>query len=222
MRQSVRDVWLTFNNPLEGRVHWMYLDVKGLVSTAVGILIDASRTPLQAPTEEEREVSHRMARRFAWRREDGTLADDQEIDDEWDSVKSMMEFASHGGGTFESRTTLRLTDDEVDRIVFDKLDEMEGVLTSRPEFAGFADFPADAQLGLLSMSWGMGPMFRFPRFQAFVASGDWAGAATECRFSPEIGTIVTRNDHDQQLFRNAAAVVDNGLDPDVLVWPGTA
>jgi len=132
MRQSARDVWLTFNHPLEGRVYWMYLDVKGLVSTAVGILIDASRTPLHPPTDEEREASHRMARPFAWMRGDGTLAADQEIDDEWDSVKSMMALASHGGGTFESRTTLRLTDEEVDRIVFDKLDEMEGVLTGRP------------------------------------------------------------------------------------------
>jgi len=68
----------------------------------------------------------------------------------------------------------------------------------------------------------MGPLFYFPKFQAFVAAGNWASAATECRFNPEIGTIVARNDLDQQLFRNVGAVVENGLDPDVLVWPGTA
>jgi hypothetical protein len=72
------------------------------------------------------------------------------------------------------------------------------------------------------MSWGMGPNFRFPKFQAFVTDGDWAGAATECRFNPDKGTIKTRNDRNQQLFRNAAAVMADESDPDVLVWPDTA
>jgi hypothetical protein len=42
------------------------------------------------------------------------------------------------------------------------------------------------------------------------------------RFQPDTGTITTRNDRDQQLFRNAAAVIDQGLDPPALVWPGSA
>jgi len=29
MRQSVRDNWTAFNKPLEGRLHFMYLDIKG-------------------------------------------------------------------------------------------------------------------------------------------------------------------------------------------------
>ena len=90
---------------------------------------------------------------------------------------------------------------------------MESSLKGRQPFVGFDDFPADAQLGLLSMSWGMGPMFNFPKFQAFVAAGDWTGASTECRFNPDIGTITVRNDRDQLLFRNSAAAVANGLDP---------
>lgn len=65
----------------------------------------------------------------------------------------------------------------------------------------------------MSMAWAMGPMFAFPKFQAFVAAGDWDGASMECRFQPDIGTITIRNDRDQQLFRNAATVVRGGLDP---------
>ena len=107
-------------------------------------------------------------------------------------------------------------------MVFDKLDQMENVLKSRPPFADLDNFPAEAQLGLLSMSWAMGPKFNFPKFQAFVAAGDWSSAATECRFRPDTSTITIRNDRDLLLFRNAAAVIDQGLDPDILVWPQAA
>ena len=40
IRQSVIDRWHEFSEPLEGRVNSMYLDVKGLVTTCVGNLID--------------------------------------------------------------------------------------------------------------------------------------------------------------------------------------
>ena len=222
MRPSVRDIWLEFNEPLEARTRWMYLDIRGFVTTAIGLLIDATRTPLQEPNDAERAASHQLARRLAWQLPDGSPAGSAEIDEEWDNVTAMMDLAPQGGGTFEDRTSLRIDDDEVDRVVFEKLDEMESVLIGREPFADFADFPADAQPGLLSMSSGMGPNFRFPKFQAFVTDGDWAGAATECRFNPDKGTIKTRNDRNQQLFRNAAAVMADESDPDVLVWPDTA
>ncbi|WP_406429963.1 hypothetical protein, partial [Streptomyces sp. NBC_00631] len=41
MHQSVRDAFIPFNAPLEGRVQFMYLDIKSLVSTGVGNLLDA-------------------------------------------------------------------------------------------------------------------------------------------------------------------------------------
>lgn len=42
VRQAVLDVWNDFNRPLEGRVPYMYLDVKGLVTTGLGNLIDST------------------------------------------------------------------------------------------------------------------------------------------------------------------------------------
>lgn len=222
MRQSVRDNWTAFNEPLEARLHFMYLDVKGLVTTGLGNLIDATGPPpLRPPTDSERSASHQLARQLQWQSADGSLASPDQVDAEWDQIKARVDQARFGGGTFEQFATLFLTDDEIDRIVFDKLDQMESVLKGRSPFADFDDFPADAQLGLLSMSWGMGPMFNFPKFQGFVAAGDWRSAATECRFQPDTGTITIRNDRDQQLFNNAADVLDKGLDPDALVWPGT-
>lgn len=223
LRDSVRAIWTEFNEPLEARLPFMYLDVKGLVSTGLGNLIDATGPPpLRPPNDSERVASHQIARRLLWLTESEEEASGEDVDAEWDQIKARLDQARFGGGTFRQFATLHLSDEEIDRLVFDKLDEMEGVLRRRPPFAGFDDFPADAQLGLLSMSWGMGPAFNFPKFQGFVAAGDWAQAATECRFLPEIGTIVERNDRDQRLFTNAAAVVEQELDEDVLIWPDSA
>lgn len=223
MRQSVRDVWTKFNEPLEARLRFMYLDVKGLVTTGLGNLIDATGPPpLRPPTDSERTASHAQARQLLWLTGDGGTATPDQVDAEWDQIKGRLDQARFGGGTFEPFATLFLSDDEIDRIVFDKLNQMEGTLKSRSPFADFDNFPADAQLGLLSMSWGMGPKFNFPKFQAFVAAGEWTSAATECRFQPDTGTITVRNDRDQLLFRNATAIIDNGLDPEALVWPATA
>jgi hypothetical protein len=217
MRDRVIAHWATFNEPLESREHNMYLDVKGLVSTGIGNLIDATRTPLTAPTDQERAMSLAMAGELDWLNPDGLSASPDEVAAEWDMVKSRMDLAPRGGGAFRDITTLRITDEEIDRFVLLKVDQFETFLKGRTEFADFDNWPADAQLGLLSMAWGMGPAFKFPKFQAFVAAGDFENAATECRFNPEIGTIVKRNDLDQQCFRNAARVIAEGLDPEVLL-----
>jgi hypothetical protein len=141
-----------------------------------------------------------------------------EIHAEWERVKGRTDLVPKGGGAFAAGAQLFLTDEEIDRAVLLELGQMETTLKGREPFKAFDDAPADAQLGLMSIAWGMGPMFAFPEFQTFVAAGGWDGASTECRFQPDIGTITTRNDRDQQLFRNAATVVRDGLDPDVLVW----
>ncbi|WP_427017090.1 peptidoglycan-binding protein [Pseudarthrobacter sp. P1] len=224
MRSSVRDYWLEFNKPLEGRVHFMYLDVKGYVSTGVGNLIDSTKQPLTAPTAAERSASLATAGAIAWvRNGDGDAAGQDEIAAEWDTVKSRMDLAHLGGGHFAPPvTSLSITDAEIDRIVFQRLDQMESYLKGRAPFGDFDSWPADAQLGLLSMSWGMGPAFNFPKFQGFAAQRDWPSASSECRFSPEMGTIVTRNNLDQQCFLNAARVEAQGLDPEVLLIAGGA
>jgi hypothetical protein len=224
MHDSVRDIWIAFNEPLEARLDFMYLDVRGLATTGLGNLIDATKLrrnePPRPPTDAERADSWVIARRLRWLTAADELATDDQIDAEWDQIRARLEQAKRGGGTFRQFATLHLPDDEIDRLVFDKLDEMEGTLRRRKPFADFDLLPADAQLGLLSMAWGMGPMFNFPNFQGHVAAGRWDDAATECRFNPDKGTIRIRNDRNQQLFRNAGIVVDAGLDPSNLLWSG--
>jgi Peptidase family M23 len=204
MWDSVNSTWIPFNQPLEGRLPFMYLDTSNFVTTGMGNLLEPRSTAEALPWYDQNT---------------GDTASIDEIDEAWNLVKSRTDLSQLGGGAFKSVTSLRLTDSAIDDLIFSKLFEMERYLERRPPFRDFQKWPADAQLGLLSMSWGMGPAFNFPRFQTYASQRRWAEAATECRFNPDVGTIKIRNDRNQQLFKNAALVEELGLDPSELLWP---
>ena len=211
MHQSVRDYWITFNDPLEGRVNFMYLDTKGFVSTGIGNKIDETRAEMSPPSDGERAASLAEAGEFQWLDEGGNVASADQIAADWDAVKARLDLAPQGHNAFRPLVHLHLDDGEIDRMVLAKLDQMESFLVGRAEFADFGSWPANAQLATLSMCWGMGPAFRFPKFQAFVANRDWSGAADECHFNPDIGTIRIRNKLDRAHFLLARTVEDSGL-----------
>ena len=126
VRQAVLDIWNDFNRPLEGRVPFMYLDVKGLVTTGLGNLIDSTAD----------------AEQLAWQHADGTPASTDEIDAEWERVKGRIDLAPKGGGAFRADAQLFLTDEEIDRVVLLKLGQMETTLKGRADFQAFDDAPA--------------------------------------------------------------------------------
>src|SRR4051812_44089684 len=191
MWDSVSENWVLLNEPLEGILPFMYLDVRRLVTTGMGNLID----------------SHQAAAALAWLDKHDAPASFNTVADEWDTVKGRTDLAPLGGGAFAPPvTSLHIERDEIDRVVTAKLAENEATLTARPEFGDFADWPADAQFGLLSMAWALGPNFRFPKFQAAAARHDWETAADECVFGPHEGTIERRNAMDQECFHNATVV----------------
>lgn len=204
MWDSVRNIWIQFNKDLEGFLDFMYLDSRNLVTTGMGNLIDP------------RHVAERL-NWYDWRT--GQYVSIDEIQAAWDLVKSRTDLSSHGGGAFKNVTTLRITEEEINSLIFSKLDEMEGYLKRRAPFRDLETWPADAQLALLSMAWGMGPAFNFPRFQEFASQRRWREAATECRFSPDVGTIKTRNNRNQQCFNNAALIEEESGDPTQVLWP---
>src|SRR5689334_7069765 len=120
MRQSVYDIFPSFSARFEGRLNFMYLDIKKLVTTGIGNLID----PFQ------------LAQNLPWRpkSEPNREATSEEIEQEWNFVKSDPGNRSQrGGGTFSSVTTLALSNDAVDDLVRQKLAEIENFLVSRPE-----------------------------------------------------------------------------------------
>jgi peptidoglycan hydrolase-like protein with peptidoglycan-binding domain len=203
MHQSVRDGFITFNSPLEGRVRFMYLDIKSLVSTGIGNLLDTD-DPSHFGSN-----PHLMAYAYGlgwFDKNDGTqtAVSNAEIDAEYTTVKFS------GSATWsiqqkETLTRLRITDATIDQLVLNKFSEMETVLRGRPPFAGFDTWPADAQLGLLSMAWAMGPAFNFPNFQSGAASNDFRIMARECKMT-EAGNpgVIPRNVRDALLFLNAS------------------
>ncbi len=211
MHQSVRDYWITFNDPLEGRVNYMYLDQKGWVSTGIGNKIDETAQPMSPPSDAERAASLAQANELQWLDAGGSPAGPDQVAADWDAVKARLDLAASGHKAFRPLVSLHLDDAEIDRFVFVKLDQMESLLTGRPEFADFAGWPANAQLATMSMCWALGPAFRFPKFQGHVAVRNWTGAAEECHFNPDVGTIRIRNKLDTAHFRVAQIVEDSGL-----------
>jgi hypothetical protein len=216
MHEMVRSYWMHFNLPLEGQVDYMYLDWKGWVSTGVGNKIDETRAEMSPPSPGERASSLALANQINWHDSANAPATPDQVAADWDAVKARLDLAASGHTAFEGIAKLRVSDEEISGLVFAKLDQMEQVLTSRPEFTAFANWPASAQLATLSMCWGMGPMFRFPNFQANVATGNWAGAAEECHFTPDEGTIRIRNKLDRMHFLNAAGSASQDLPAELL------
>ncbi len=200
MRPSVRAAFLKFTSQFEGTVPFFYCDVLGLVTIARGSLVDPISTALDLPLMQS----------------DGTRANRNEIAAAWRAVKSRQDLRAHGGMAYGGLTTLRLTPAAMDTLTYDKLDANEAQLIAR--FEGYAGWPADAQLGLLSMAWAMGPAFHFPKFALAVAQQDFATASVECQIGqPPVPH--ERNAANALLFANAGHVVAYELDYDTLYYP---
>lgn len=199
MRKAVINEFFAFNVPFEGFCDFLYLDVKGLVTTGVGNLVDPMSSAINLP----------------WRKGvGGPLATVAEIQAEWTAVKRRQDLAPKGGMIFRDITKLRLRKSDVETLVRRKLLENETLIRARFGQHGWNDWPANAQLVVHSMSWAAGAnvFARFPKFCAHASRRDFDAMATECRVSPDIGTITKRNDMSERLLRSAAWMVREGLD----------
>lgn len=188
---------------LEGCVPTMYLDVLGLVTVAIGNLVDPMPSALGLPFIVAKT---------------GKPATRAEIEAEWRAVKATWICApnvdakacpdrkrcgAHGGWRVVAPICkLRLTDEGVQRVVFAKLDANDALLTAR--FPRFQSWPWQAQLATHSMAWACGAHFRFPRLAAALQADDFALAAKECHIAETHGgTIVERNRRNKALYRAA-------------------
>jgi GH24 family phage-related lysozyme (muramidase) len=220
MHFSVLEAWHRFSEPLEGRVYSLYVDVKNLVTTGVGNLVDPLPLALQLPWKHEKT---------------GEIATRDEVTAAWNTLKHHPGLAVQPGGslvplsklhynTAARLNDLRLTDEDIDALVAQKLQEFEAHLRKH-HFHDWDSFPADAQLGILSMAWACGPGFpqTFKTFARVATAQDWVAAKASCaiRTAGNPG-VVPRNRNNERCFLNAATVHDRGLDPSVLHWPHEA
>jgi hypothetical protein len=195
MQVSVRTAWCDFNRSLEGWISWMYLDVKGLVTAGMGNLIDPVGAALTLP----------------WVDGTGAAASQGDIQAEWQRTKDNLALAHQGANAAKQVTALRLGDPDITDLVLAKLDYNERVLKSYSAFANFDAWPADAQLGLLSMAWAMGPGFgpTFPHFSQAASAGNFTTAAGDCEMNASANPgLVRRNAANRQAFLYASTATD--------------
>lgn len=205
MHAAVRDVWVAFNEPLEGIVTRLYADVKGLVTTGMGNLVDPMSLAMGLP----------------WELPDGTRASRDQVQAAWLAVKTDPMCATKGWkyAIGLPANKVRLSDSAVQDLILRRLDANDGSMKTR--FTDWEDRPADAQLAIHSMAWAMGPGFfiKFPRFTKHFIAGDYQAAAGECFISPAKGTVVERNRRNHGLLMAASLV---GGDPSEVTvsWAG--
>jgi hypothetical protein len=209
IRPAVLDAWHAFSEPLEGRVHSMYLDVLGLVTTGVGNLIDTPEQAAALPWLHERT---------------GAPATRDEVIAAWRALKARKDLAKMHWKYAAALNDLRLSDDAIDQLVALKL-RSNAVHLQLYYFRDFAEWPADAQLAALSMAWALGPGFpkTFKNFTAaVVAAGParWIDAKACCKIRTEGNPgVVPRNRANERCLDNAHTVHAHGLDPAELHWP---
>lgn len=202
----------TFSGRLEGVVPWLYADILGLVTVAIGNLVDPLEHALSLPFVEP----------------DGSPASRDRIANEWRAVKFDPLAAKRGHRYAERLTTIRLTPDGIASVVVAKLRQNERILLQR--FPELGDWPTDAQLATHSMAWACGPAFRFPALEAALRDRDFGAAARHCHINTDgpdrvPGTaddnwgVVPRNAANVTMYRNAARVMLEKLDPDALFYP---
>jgi GH24 family phage-related lysozyme (muramidase) len=201
MLPSVESNFPAFSARFEGRVPYMYLDVKGLVTVGVGNLVD--------PVTEAQALPFRFKNNPGIAAP-GSTASPAQIAAEWQTLKSNTSLMTKGHTACEPITQLELSDDSIDSLILDRLSKNESFLKRQQWFQAFDTWPADAQLGLLSMAWAMGPAGpgTFPSFRAACQRMDFATAAAECKMN-EAGNpgLVPRNQANFILFSNATIVI---------------
>ena len=200
MFPSVQAAFRAFSQKFEGSVPFMYLDIKGLVTVAVGNLVDPVGLAQALPFRFKNKPDIANP---------GTAATPDQIAAEWLKLKNNPTLAQRGFKACEPLTHLELSDDSINAIILSRLTANEGFMKHQPSFQNFDSWPADAQLGLLSMAWAMGPAGPggFPHFSAACKSGNFSAAAAECKMN-EAGNpgLVPRNQANFLLFSNAAVV----------------
>jgi GH24 family phage-related lysozyme (muramidase) len=204
MFASVQSSFPAFSAGFEGRVPYMYVDIKGLVTVGVGNLVDPVGLAQALPFRFKNKPGISAP---------GSPATPDQIAGEWRTLKNDPSLTTKKYTACEPITQLELSDESIDTLISNRLTQNESFLKRQPWFQNFDTWPADAQLALLSMTWAMGPAGPggFPLFRAACQNLDFNTAAAECRMN-EAGNagLVPRNKANVTLFSNAAIVVAAG------------
>lgn len=201
MHSSVETAWLEYIKKSEGDIAYMYLDTKGLVTVGIGNLIDPVSLALSLPFQFKSNNSASVPA--------GRIATRAEIESEWKHIKNhpnRIQMARFGHKLCATETNLELTVAER-RLLFDRKTRSNEIQL-RQWFAQWDSWPADAQMAIFAMAWGLGAAFarNWPRFTAACNSLDFDAAAKESHVS---SWRLERNQATLRLLSNAARVLNN-------------
>ncbi len=213
MKPNVEHVFTQFTDGLEGTFASPYSDVKRLLTTGRGHLID----PIERALPLEWYIGNRRA-------------SETEVRDDWHMIKDramrMSDEDLQRWTAFEQAplTSIRLRAEFIDALTVRQLRANYAYIEAHL-MPGIGEFPADALLGVMSLAWALGAGFdktNPPRteFVAACNAGNWtvAGAHARLRESGNKG-VVARNKQQDLCFSNATTVKARGLDPAALWWP---
>ena len=188
----------------EGAIPWMYRDslgvssdperhdpLGGLVTTAIGVLIDPIEMALPLP----------------WVRAlDGKPATQAEIRADWQAVKREPNLNRDGAGRAKALCALRLTSEGVRTVTRNRAAQMAAMLVRT--FPAMVAWPPQARLAVMLHVWAVGTDLptKYPRMTAALRACDWATALAECHIS-EVNNkgVAPRNVKIKALFTELAA-----------------
>ena len=169
----------------EGTIEHMYLDTAGYVTVGVGNKLDSAAHAQQLEFVERSTQRKATAAQIA--------ADFETVSTQ---PKGML------ASKYAPHTKLELQSTAVDALLDRRIRSFEADL--RRIYQGYEGFPHEVRLALLDMAYNLGSYaleHRWPRFNAAIASGDWAGAARDCH---RRGVPEARNEWTKQRFEAAA------------------
>ena len=205
LRDSVLGAFAPWTTQFEGYTPFMYTDKDGWVTTGIGNKIDPMSQALSLP----------------WKI-DGRPASQVEIAQAWNTVKQAWPDVQSLNSA--KLTNLRLDSEGIRALVNRTLKTNDAMLAHA--YPGYGDWPADAQLAILSMAWAMGAGHILPGgdFRSFIAAiskapPDFRAAAASSHIDDRNNPgLVPRNEANKILFENAARVLEGGGHPDVLYY----
>jgi GH24 family phage-related lysozyme (muramidase) len=196
VRASAAAAWPAFCTSYEGRCTWLYLDTLRLPTTGLGHRVFTIADMVALP----------------WQKGDRP-ATDAEKRTEWTRIGNRTDLAPKGGYAYRSVATLHLTDATVDDLLTkDTPAYWDPLVKVLPDLE---QWPADAQLAIIDMSYNLGAYFlgsKWPNFTKAAKAGDFTGCAVSCLRAVK----APRDYRHQRLFTNAATVAMLGADPDTL------
>lgn len=198
----------SYSAPLEGRVPTFYCDILGLITIAVGNLVNTLPQALALPML--------LA--------DGTKADQADIAADWHKLHdNAAYYAKRAWMVYTNTMRCHLDDAGIDALVRQTLAANEAIIRKR--FPAWDTFPADAQLAIMSIAWAVGAGFyvKFTNLAHCIDAQDWEACVATCKIREEGNPgVVPRNAKNRFCFHNAAIVKNCKLDAEKLFWPETA